>query len=113
MQEEPSGPIEVNVNPHSITPSDETERELLLRYLERKRKDLDRLEHAISNEDYALIHRIGHNLAGSGAAYGLPRVSHIGRQIEAASGRRNSAEVARYVAELRRFLSTVTVTDPE
>jgi HPt (histidine-containing phosphotransfer) domain-containing protein len=97
---------------HPITPDDEVERELLLRYLVRKRSDIESLGRALADEDYALICRIGHNLAGSGAAYGFVRISSLGQRIEAASGKSSSSEVAHWVAELQRFLDTVTIEEP-
>ena len=96
---------------HPVTPDDEVERDLLLRYLARKRGDIGRLEGALAAEDYALIRRIGHNLAGSGAAYGFVRISNLGQRIEVASGKSSSREVAELIAELRRFLDTVMIED--
>lgn len=96
---------------YPITASNEAERRLLARYLERKREDLSQLERAIETEDFALIRRIGHNLAGSGAAYGLLRISVLGRQIEGAAENRSATDAAATVAELSRFVSRISIKD--
>ncbi len=97
------------LDPYPISASDEPERQLLRRYLARKRDDLARLAQAIDGADFETISRIGHNLAGSGAAYGLLRISVIGQQIEAAAERRSLSDASAIVAELDRFLSSILV----
>ncbi len=96
-----------------ITPNDDAERQLLMRYLDRKQTDLVKIEQAIEARDFEEVRRIGHNLAGSGTAYGFVRVSVLGRQIEAAAQQRAKAEVLESVAALRKFLSGVVVAEPE
>lgn len=95
-----------------ITPSDDAERQLLMRYLDRKQTDLANIEKAIAGKDYEEARRIGHNLAGSGAAYGFIRVSVLGRQIEAAAQQRSATGLADAVAQLRVFLSSVVICEP-
>ncbi len=95
-----------------ITPSDDAERQLLMRYLDRKQSDLANIEQAIAAGDYEEARRIGHNLAGSGAAYGFVRVSVLGQQIEAAAQQRSSADLLDTVAQLRQFLEGVVISEP-
>lgn len=95
-----------------ITPSDDAERQLLMRYLDRKQTDLANIEQAIAAGDYEQARRIGHNLAGSGAAYGFVRVSVLGQQIEAAARQRSSADLLDTVAQLREFLEGVVISEP-
>ena len=96
---------------YPITANNESERKLLSRYLDRKRDDLDQLEHAIERKDFSVLQRIGHNLAGSGAAYGLLRISVLGRQIEEAAESRSTTDAAATVAELSRFVSRIAIKD--
>lgn len=97
---------------YRVTPDDEAGHRLLSVYLSRRRRELVQLKTAARANDYTEIRRIGHNLAGSGAAYGLNRVSTIGAQLELAADRGSARGVAESVAELERFLATVTIADP-
>lgn len=90
-----------------------SDNELLQRYLDRKHGDLEKLERAILMKDFAQVHRIGHNLAGSGAAYGFIRITNLGKQIEVAAQHRSPARLTSLVTELKRFLDTVIIRDSD
>jgi HPt (histidine-containing phosphotransfer) domain-containing protein len=100
-----------SLSEYALVAVNEPERKLLMRYLERKRDDLNQLEQALESEDFPLIRRIGHNLAGSGAAYGLLRISVLGRRIEAAAEGQSGADAAAAVAELGQFVSRIVIKD--
>ena len=95
-----------------VTPTDEAERKLLIRYLERKQTDLANIEQAIAQENFEEARRIGHNLAGSGSAYGFVRVSVLGREIEAAARKNAKIDILNAVRQLRQFLTTVVIGNP-
>ena len=52
------------------------------RYLERRATDVEDARVALMVEDVAGLVRIGHNLRGSGASFGFPRLSELGGQLE-------------------------------
>jgi HPt (histidine-containing phosphotransfer) domain-containing protein len=109
-----SGDNKTNTEPEApvrIEPEDEIERKLLERYLRRKQQDLLKLERAIEERNFTTVRRIGHNLAGSGAAYGLMRVSTIGREIEAASDTHSAADIKAVVAKLRDYISRISLPE--
>lgn len=97
---------------YPVSAPDESTHRLLTRYLERRREQLTQLESALAGADYELIRRIGHNLHGSGAAYGLPRISLIGGELEAGAERRDAAAIADNLSQLREFLEQVTIKGP-
>ena len=98
---------------YRITPTDETGRRLLCRYLERRRTELDDLRRALAAEDFQLIARIGHNLRGSGSAYELVRISQIGGRLEEAAGKLGAPALTGIIADLERFLDSITVGAPD
>lgn len=100
------------VSEYRITPADETGRQLLCRYLERRRTELDDLHQALATRDFQLIARIGHNLRGSGSAYELVRISQIGGRLEEAAGKPGDTALAGIIADLERFLDSVIVGEP-
>jgi CheY-like chemotaxis protein/HPt (histidine-containing phosphotransfer) domain-containing protein len=59
--------------------------ELRTSYLDRRRAELGGLEQAVREGNFAAIRKTGHNLKGTGAAYGFAEISDIGRSLEAAA----------------------------
>lgn len=80
---------------------------LLPGYLKNRRDDLQRLEDALAAKDFTVLRTLGHNMSGSGAAYGLPPISAIGRRIEEAAVAGDAARVKDLSVELREFLDVV------
>ena len=57
-------------------------RQLVGQYLKNRKGDVDKLSVALSRADFETIRTTGHNLYGSGAAYGIDDISFIGASIE-------------------------------
>jgi HPt (histidine-containing phosphotransfer) domain-containing protein len=79
-------------------------RQLMARYLERRESDIDLLRHALDSADFEKIRITGHNLFGSGAAYGLEEISRLGENIEIAAEGRDTAAIERLIGDFERFL---------
>ncbi|HMM39777.1 MAG TPA: Hpt domain-containing protein [Desulfovibrio sp.] len=80
---------------------------ILPRYLEICRADCAALLAAARDRDLESARLLGHRLKGSGGSYGLPEISRLGGEAEAAAlaGRPDLAlalarELARYMEEL-------------
>lgn len=69
----------------SVAGVDPSIRALLPGYLENRRSDAGELLQAVERRDQQLARRLGHNLKGSGAAYGLPQFSSLGAELERAA----------------------------
>lgn len=76
-------------------------------YLSRRRTDLQALRDALVREDFAVVARLGHNLKGTGAPYGFPRITDIGRSLERSGKEKDTAQATRDLAELAAFLDSV------
>ena len=81
---------------------------LLERYLARRQAELPALEAAANRKDYELLRRLGHNLHGSGSAYGLDPISRLGASLELAAERGEDEKVAAALRDLAVFLSRLT-----
>ncbi len=79
-------------------------RQLLTRYLARRENDLVSLRNAVNDGEYELIERTGHNLYGSGSAYGLDVVSTLGACLEVAARRQRADRILELIDELENFL---------
>ena len=59
--------------------------ELRVAYLDRRRAELCGLEQAVHDGDFPAIRKAGHNLKGTGTAYGFEEITEIGRSLEEAA----------------------------
>src|SRR6202008_2497646 len=73
-------------------------------YLERRAQDLETMEQALSTGDFVAIQRLGHNMKGSGAGYGFPAISEIGKTLEDAAKSRCEADVRKAIGSLADYV---------
>lgn len=71
--------------PGLVADADPAILQLLPSYVANRHADIDVISHSIDAGDLAVLRRVGHNLKGSGAAYGLPPFSEFGAALEAAA----------------------------
>lgn len=83
--------------------------DLIPLFLENRRKDIRRLGECLERSDFKATYIIGHNLAGTGSAYGFNLLTEIGRKMELASKAENAADVRALTAEIDAYLNTVEV----
>lgn len=84
-------------------------RRLVGRYLENRQGDIGRLLDAVQTDDFETIRVTGHNLYGSGSAYGLDEVSRIGASLEKAAGRQDGIGISQLIDELADYLQHIEV----
>jgi signal transduction histidine kinase/HPt (histidine-containing phosphotransfer) domain-containing protein len=80
---------------------------LLCRFLKNREIDVRKMKSALANGTLATIATIGHNIKGTGAAYGLPRISEIGALLCDATNRQDSLEIDRLIADLANYVASV------
>ncbi|MGI9236656.1 MAG: Hpt domain-containing protein [Woeseiaceae bacterium] len=84
-------------------------RRLIGKYLDNRRDDIDKLTNALAASDFETIRVTGHNLYGSGAAYGLDDISWIGASIENAADQQDVPKIELSIGELKAFLQKLKV----
>lgn len=84
--------------------SDPFAKRLMAHYLGRREADLELMRAALAGGEFDRIRVTGHNLYGSGSAYGLDRVSELGNLLEQAAIARNSAQVRDVIDTLDAYL---------
>jgi HPt (histidine-containing phosphotransfer) domain-containing protein len=78
--------------------------EILPQYFDLCRRDLLHLKAALSENDFERVRVLGHNLKGSGGAYGFPVLTEIGESLET-SGKSQDKLLAKSATErLAEFL---------
>ncbi|MBL8175172.1 MAG: response regulator [Bryobacterales bacterium] len=71
-------------------------------YMSKRRQEVPLLLELLSQGDYDRIATLAHNLKGTGAAYGFPRISAIGAAMETAAKREDPAAVQEQVRQLEQ-----------
>jgi HPt (histidine-containing phosphotransfer) domain-containing protein len=87
--------------------------DLVPQYIDDRRNGLTALAELLVREEFGEIGRYGHQLAGSGKAFGFAAISSIGQEIEAAAERGDAEGVATAVHRLREYLDALTLIMPD
>ena len=66
---------------------------------------------ALGRADFASLVTLGHNLHGSGSSFGFPRLSALGRRIEAAAQACDASRLAELLARLASAVSDAVGAD--
>jgi HPt (histidine-containing phosphotransfer) domain-containing protein len=82
---------------------------LMVRYLSRREDDVQSLRSALASQDFECIRKKGHNLFGSGSAYGLDRISELGAALESNAKKHNSEHIGELIETLEAFIRNVRV----
>jgi HPt (histidine-containing phosphotransfer) domain-containing protein len=80
--------------------------DLLPQYFGLCRRDLEDLRIACHGGDFVRARRLGHNLKGSGGAYGFPEITQIGADIETAAKANDPTGIREGTEKLSTFLET-------
>ncbi|ACV64489.1 putative cytoplasmic protein [Desulfofarcimen acetoxidans DSM 771] len=83
--------------------------DLIPEYLSNRQKDIKNLLEALEQVDYDSIIFIGHNMKGSGGAYGFDYITEIGCCLEVAAKERNCELIDKKVQELTNYLERIQI----
>ena len=93
----------------TIEIADPFARRLVGKYLENRNDDIAKLTNALGSADFETIRITGHNLLGSGAAYGFDDISTMGAGIETAATNCDVPQIERLIGDLQELLRKITV----
>lgn len=94
---------------HWVEVEDPCVRQLIQRYLSRREEDLTKLRSFLSGSDFEQIVIQGHNLSGSGAAYGLDQISAIGASLFEAASTQDRAAIIKQIDALEAYVRNVRI----
>lgn len=92
-----------------VDTADPFAKRLLAHYLGRREADLEFFRAALLKDDFDSIRIRGHNLYGSGGAYGFTRITELGEQIELAATNKNHADIEALIALLETYLRELKI----
>jgi len=81
--------------------------ELRTQYLENRSAELGALARAVHSSDFAALAKAGHNLKGTGAAYGFAELTELGRALEMAAKATDGVQVEAVLDRTNLYLSLV------
>ena len=78
--------------------------ELRSGYLDNRCSELRRLEDMLRQRDFPLLRKAGHNLKGTGAAYGFSELTDIGRLLETAAKDEDGSAVELLLDQIEAYI---------
>ena len=85
--------------------------EIVPGYLANRRQELLELAGFVENADFDRIRFMSHDLKGTGAAYGFPKITECGIRMEEAASIGDLESLRCLVAELADYLSRVQLKE--
>ena len=82
-------------------------KEARLRYIERRKNDIDCLRSALATQTFAEFTRIGHQLKGNAASFGYKDLEKVAIELERAGQQQDSAEAAKQLNLFENWLTQV------
>jgi CheY-like chemotaxis protein len=83
---------------------------LVPKYLENRRKDLQRVVELHSKGDFAAIHGIVHNIKGTGTSYGFPGLTTLGAAMQASAESVDADALRVQIQELAALLTSLSAS---
>ena len=76
-------------------------------YLANRTKEIGEIKAALQRHDFETIHRMGHNMRGSGRMFGFEELTVTGAKLQRAAAAGDSAEIMRLQGRIGEFVSRV------
>lgn len=81
--------------------------DLMNRYLERRKRDLEMCLALMAAHHYEEIEKVGHQLKGNGTTFGYPELSDIGKKMEAAARAHDPELMESALKEFSQWVGTL------
>jgi CheY-like chemotaxis protein len=82
---------------------------LIPEYLENRKKDIQRISHALEKQNFCIIEDLGHKMKGTGKCYGFEKISMLGHRIEAFAKQKNASEIQESIGQMQDYLSNLQI----
>ena len=82
----------------------ELSNEIIQKYLERRKQDLDNCLSFLARRDFHELEKIGHQLKGNGTTFGYPELSVIGKNLEQAAQAHDLTKLRAMVGSLFQWV---------
>jgi HPt (histidine-containing phosphotransfer) domain-containing protein len=76
-------------------------------YLTRRKEAVPAFRNSLESGDYDRIRRMAHDIKGTGASYGFPPITNVGRVLEQAAVAGDLARLEHALRSMERYLDAV------
>ena len=83
----------------------EVPHDMLFRYMERRKKDLETCLLNLENENFTELEKVGHQLKGNGVTFGFTDLSEIGSHMEKAASHKDIEEIEQALKEFSSWVN--------
>lgn len=98
-----------SMNDTIVVKIDKDLEDIIPSFLENRRKDLEKVKDAISQNDFKTIESIAHKLAGNAGSYGLDDLGEIGMKLEVAASKEEFPLVEELFQNYRDYMNKLTI----
>ena|SRR2546421_1606925 len=84
-------------------------KELVPAFLENRRRDLERMRHALVTGDLAAIRDVGQNIRAFSRVYGFEELTALGEEIRCAADEQSTLRIVHLQGQLADYLSRVEI----
>jgi len=80
-------------------------KEARVKYIERRRTDLENCKNALQQHEFEILARVGHQIKGNASTFGYEELSEIAIEMEELALAKDSENLAKNLARFSKFLS--------
>lgn len=80
--------------------------EFILKYIERRKTDLESCEQALKSKDFDAIARVGHQIKGNAASFGFDDLGAIAIDMEASALKHDEENLHKVMNRFNQFLAS-------
>jgi len=80
-------------------------------YLQNRRQDIKTIQECLKSEEFEKIRKLAHNIKGTGAGYGFPKLSEWGAKIEKLSQIQKGIEIKELIIQMSQYIEALVLTE--
>lgn len=84
-----------------------------LKYLERRKSEVQGLKEAVRTKNYDSLAAVGHRLKGNGETFGFPKISEVGIHLEEAVEQKDLGKLSHLINTLEKCIDDSLSQLPE
>ncbi len=83
--------------------------DMIPEYLEHRKAEVPIIQGALVQNDYPALREIGHDIEGTGGAFGFKGLAELGRALRLAASEEDNSEIEKIAGQIETYLRRVKV----
>ncbi len=83
--------------------------DMIPEYLEHRKAEIPIIQGALEQNDYTALREIGHDIEGTGGAFGFDGYAELGRALRLAASEEDNSEIEKIADQMETYLGRVEV----